>query len=113
MGINKKILTIVLETIYNLNTDEVENTKLGVVNIFGDIWRYKAFENIDSAFIELTEYINSMLAKGAEQLTEEERDKINKYFNRHFVLIQKGSYSKSFKIGPIVHLYTFRDIEIC
>lgn len=111
---NEKSLTIVLETIYNLGNDEIEieNAKLGVVKIFGDIWRDKAFENTESAFIELDEYINSMLDKGAEQLTEEERDEVNRYFNIRFLLIQKGSYPKSFKIGSIAHMYTVRTIKV-
>lgn len=112
MSIDEKSVTIVLETIYNLNTGEVENAKPGVENIFGDIWKNKAFEDVDHAFAELNEYINSKFDKGAEPLTEEEGDEINKYFRNLFVIIHKGFYPKSFKIGSIAHVYTVRTIFI-
>ena len=110
MSINEKELTIIIETII-LPNNKIENTR--PENILSScIWKDKAFENKDSAFAELTEYVNSTLDKGAKQLTEEEHDEITKHFNTTPILIQKGSYLKSFKIGSIVYVYTFRNIKV-
>lgn len=109
---NEKDLTIILETIYILANNKIENTKPEVLNMFGGIWRGKAFENIESAFAELTEYINTMLDRGAKQLTKEEHDEITKYFNASLSLLQKGTYLKSFKIGSIAHVYTVKNIIV-
>ena len=106
MNNNEKELTIIIETDCILFNNKIENV------IFSRIWKDKAFENEDSAFTELTEYINSTLDKGAKQLTKEEHDEITKYFNTTPILIQKGSYLKSFKIGHTVHVYTFRTIRV-
>lgn len=112
MSINEKELTIIIETIYILPNNKIENLKPEVLNMFGGIWKGKTFENIDSAFSELTKYVNLTLDKGAEQLTEEEHDEITKYFNMPLNLLQKGSYLKSFKIGSIVHVYTIKTIRV-
>ena len=109
---NEKELTIILETIYILTNNKIENKKPEVLNMFGGIWKGKIFENIDSAFTELTKYINTTLDRGAELLTEKEHDEIAKYFNAPLSLIQKGYYLKSFKIGPIVHVYTVKTISV-
>lgn len=106
MGINEKSLTIILETEYILINNKIENER------FSYIWKDKAFENKDSAFAELTEYVNSTLDKGAEQLTKEEHDEITKYFNTTPILIQKGSYLKSFKIGHTAFVYSVRTIKV-
>lgn len=103
---NEKNLTIILVTEYILFNNKIENER------FSYIWKDKAFENKDSAFAELTEYVNSTLDKGAEQLTKEEHDEITKYFNTTPILIQKGSYLKSFKIGHTAYVYTFRNIKV-
>jgi hypothetical protein len=103
---NEKSLTIILVTEYILFNNKIENER------FSYIWKDKAFENKDSAFAELTEYVNSTLDKGAEQLTKEEHDEITKYFNTTPILIQKGSYLKSFKIGHTAYVYTFRTIKV-
>lgn len=103
---NEKNLTIILVTEYILFNNKIENER------FSYIWKDKAFENKDSAFAELTEYVNSTLDKGAEQLTKEEHDEITKYFNTTPILIQKGSYLKSFKIGHTAYVYTFRTIKV-
>lgn len=110
MSIYKKELTIILETEYILINNKIENAR--PENTFSRIWKDKAFENKDSAFVELTEYVNSTLANGAKQLTKEEHDEITKYFNTTPFLIQKGSYLKSIKIGSIVHVYTVRTIRL-
>lgn len=113
MNINGKSLTIILETECILINNKIENTNQGVLNVFSSrIWKDKAFENKDSAFAELIEYAYSTLANGAEQLTKEEHDEITKYFNTTPILIQKGSYLKSFKIGRIAYVYTFRTIRV-
>ena len=106
MNNNEKELTIILVTEYILFNNKIENER------FSYIWKDKAFENKDSAFAELTEYVNSTLDKGAEQLTKEEHDEITKYFNTTPILIQKGSYLKSFKIGHTAYVYTFRTIKV-
>lgn len=106
MNINEKSLTIILETEYILFNNKIENER------FSYIWKDKAFENKDSAFAELTEYVNSTLDKGAEQLTKEEHDEITKYFNTTPILIQKGSYLKSFKIGHTAFVYSVRTIKV-
>ena len=106
MNINEKTLIIILVTEYILFNNKIENER------FSYIWKDKAFENKDSAFAELTEYVNSTLDKGAEQLTKEEHDEITKYFNTTPILIQKGSYLKSFKIGHTAYVYTFRTIKV-
>lgn len=106
MNINEKSLTIILETEYILINNKIENER------FSYIWKDKAFENKDSAFAELTEYVNSTLDKGAEQLTKEEHDEITKYFNTTPILIQKGSYLKSFKIGHTAFVYSVRTIKV-
>lgn len=103
---NEKSLTIILETEYILINNKIENER------FSYIWKDKAFENKDSAFAELTEYVNSTLDKGAEQLTKEEHDEITKYFNTTPILIQKGSYLKSFKIGHTAFVYSVRTIKV-
>lgn len=110
MSNNEKELTIIIETII-LPNNKIENTR-PENTLSSRIWKDKAFENKDSAFTELTEYANSTLDKGAKQLTEEEHDEITKYFNTTPILIQKGSYLKSFKIGSIVHVYTVKTIRI-
>lgn len=106
MSNNEKELTIILETEYILINNKIENER------FSYIWKDKAFENKDSAFAELIEYVNSTLDKGAEQLTKEEHDEITKYFNTTPILIQKGSYLKSFKIGHTAYVYTFKTIRV-
>ncbi len=106
MNINEKSLIIILETECILFNNKIENVR------FSSIWKDKAFENKDSAFAELTEYINSTLDKGAEQLTKEEHDEITKYFNTTPILIQKGHYLKSFKILHTAYVYTFRTIKV-
>ena len=106
MSNNEKELTIILETEYILFNNKIENER------FSYIWKDKAFENKDSAFAELTEYVNSTLDKGAEQLTKEEYDEITKYFNTTPILIQKGSYLKSFKIGHTAFVYSVRTIKV-
>lgn len=106
MNINEKSLTIILETEYILFNNKIENER------FSYIWKDKAFDNKDSAFAELTEYVNSTLDKGAEQLTKEEHDEITKYFNTTPILIQKGSYLKSFKIGHTAFVYSVRTIKV-
>lgn len=110
MSINEKDLTIILETEYILINNKIENAR--PENTFSRIWKDKAFENKDSAFAELTEYINSTLNYGAKQLTKEEHDEITKYFNTTPILIQKGSYLTSFKIGHTAHVYTVRTISL-
>lgn len=107
---NEKSLTIILETEYILINNKIENAR--PENIFSRIWKDKAFENKDSAFAELTEYVNSTLDRGAKQLTKEEHDEITKYFNTTPILIQKGPYLKSFKILHTAYVYTFRTIKV-
>lgn len=106
MSNNEKELTIILATEYILFNNKIENER------FSYIWKDKAFENKDSAFAELTEYVNSTLANGAKQLTKEEHDEITKYFNTTPFLIQKGSYLKSIKIGHTAYVYTFKTIRV-
>lgn len=117
MNINEKNLTTILELTIILETDcilinnKIENVR-PLETAFSRIWKDKAFENKDSAFAELTEYINSTLNYGAKQLTKEEHDEITKYFNTTPILIQKGSYLTSFKIGHTAHVYTVRTISL-
>ena len=106
MSNNEKELTIILATEYILFNNKIENER------FSYIWKDKAFENKDSAFAELTEYVNSTLANGAKQLTKEEHDEITKYFNTTPFLIQKGSYLKYIKIGHTAYVYTFKTIRV-
>ena len=103
---NEKSLTIILVTEYILFNNKIENER------FSYILKDKAFENKDSAFAELTEYVNLTLDNGAKQLTKEEHDEITKYFNTTPILIQKGSYLTSFKIGHTAHVYTVRTISL-
>lgn len=111
MSTNEKELTIIIETIYMLPNNKIENVR-PENTLSSRIWKDKAFENKDSAFAELTEYMNSTLDNGAKQLTKEEHDEITKFFNTTPILIQKGSYLKSFKVGSIVYVYTFRTIRV-
>lgn len=117
MNINEKNLTTILELTIILETDcilinnKIENVR-PLETTFSRIWKDKAFLNKDSAFAELTEYINSTLNYGAKQLTKEEHDEITKYFNTTPILIQKGSYLTSFKIGHTAHVYTVRTISL-
>lgn len=69
MSNNEKELILIVETIYILPNNKIENPKPEVLNMLGGIWQGKTFENIDSAFAELTKYINTTLDRGAEQLT--------------------------------------------
>lgn len=110
MSINEKDLTIILETTYILFNNK--NIKPEVINISSPIWKDKVFENKDSAFAELTEYVNLTLDNGAKQLSKEEHDEITKYFNMTPILSQKGSYLKSIKIGHTAYVYTFKTIRV-
>lgn len=109
---DKKTITVIFKTTYNLNTGKDENIKPGIENKYGIVWRNRAYENVYQAFDELNKYIKAQFDKGAEQLTEEEGSEINKYFRDILVSGSKKVKPTYYKIGSVAYVYSVIDIFI-
>lgn len=106
----KETATIVVESIYNLNTNKRPGIDHGIENKFGIIWRNKAFKRADEAFDELNKFLDQKFGEGAEYLEDHEVKEINKYFYSHVASNDKKIKSVSFKINDKAYMFSVRDI---
>lgn len=68
----KETATIVVESIYNLNTNKRPGIDHGIENKFGTIWRNKTFRSVNEAFDELNKFFDQKFGEGAEYLEDHE-----------------------------------------
>lgn len=106
----KETATIVVESIYNLNTNKRPGIDHGIENKFGIIWRNKAFKRADEAFDELNKFLDQKFGEGAEYLEDHEVKEINKYFYSHVASNDKKIKPISFKINDKAYMFSVRDI---
>ena len=106
----KETATIVVESIYNLNTNKRPGIDHGIENKFGIIWRNKAFKRADEAFDELNKFLDQKFGEGAEYLEDHEVKEINKYFYNHVASNDKKIRPISFKINDKAYMFSVRDI---
>lgn len=106
----KETATIVVESIYNLNTNKRPGIDHGIENKFGIIWRNKAFKRADEAFDELNKFLDQKFGEGAEYLEDHEVKEINKYFYSHVASNNKNVKPISFKINDKAYMFSVRDI---
>lgn len=106
----KETATIVVESIYNLNTNKRPGIDHGIENKFGIIWRNKAFKRADEAFDELNKFLDQKFGEGAEYLEDHEVKEINKYFYSHVASNDKKIRPVSFKINDKAYMFSVRDI---
>lgn len=106
----KETATIVVESIYNLNTNKRPGIDHGIENKFGIIWRNKAFKRADEAFDELNKFLDQKFGEGAEYLEDHEVKEINKYFYSHVASNDKKIKPVSFKINDKAYMFSVRDI---
>ena len=106
----KETATIVVESIYNLNTNKRPGIDHGVENKFGIIWRNKAFKRVDEAFDELNKFLDQKFGEGAEYLEDHEVKEINKYFYSHVASNDKKIKPVSFKINDKAYMFSVRSI---
>lgn len=106
----KETATIVVESIYNLNTNKRPGIDHGIENKFGIIWRNKAFKRPDEAFDELNKFLDQKFGEGAEYLEDHEVKEINKYFYSHVASNDKKIKPVSFKINDKAYMFSVRDI---
>lgn len=106
----KETATIVVESIYNLNTNKRPGIDHGVENKFGIIWRNKAFKRVDEAFDELNKFLDQKFDEGAEYLEDHEVKEINKYFYSHVASNDKKIKPVSFKINDKAYMFSVRSI---
>lgn len=106
----KETATIVVESIYNLNTNKRPGIDHGIENKFGIIWRNKAFKRVDEAFDELNKFLDQKFGEGAEYLEDHEVKEINKYFYSHVASNDKKIRPVSFKINDKAYMFSVRDI---
>ena len=106
----KETATIVVESIYNLNTNKRPGIDHGIENKFGIIWRNKAFKRVDEAFDELNKFLDQKFGEGAEYLEDHEVKEINKYFYSHVASNNKNAKPVSFKINDKAYMFSVRDI---
>ena len=105
---DKKEIAVIYKTTYNLNTGKDENIKPGMENRYEVIWRNRAYEDLQHAIDELHKHVNDQFDKGAERLTEEEEDEVNRYFYPHPHTLFAGSKRSNyiyFKIGSVAYIY--------
>lgn len=105
---DKKEIAVIYKTTYNLNTGKDENINPGIENKYEVVWRSRAFVDLQHAKDELHKHVNDQFNKGAEQLTEEEEDEVNRYFYPHPHSLFAGSKRSNFvyfKIGNIAYIY--------
>lgn len=106
----KETATIVVESIYNLNTNKRPGIDHGIENKFGIIWRNKAFKRVDEAFDELNKFLDQKFGEGAEYLEDHEVKEINKYFYSHVASNDKKIKPVSFKINDKAYMFSVRNI---
>jgi hypothetical protein len=106
----KETATIVVESIYNLNTNKRPGIDHGIENKFGIIWRNKAFKRADEAFDELNKFLDQKFGEGAEYLEDHEVKEINKYFYSPVASNNKNIKPVSFKINDKAYMFSVRDI---
>lgn len=106
----KETATIVVESIYNLNTNKRPGIDHGIENKFGIIWRNKAFKRVDEAFDELNKFLDQKFGEGAEYLEDHEVKEINKYFYSHVASNDKKIKPVSFKINDKAYMFSVRGI---
>lgn len=106
----KETATIVVESIYNLNTNKRPGIDHGIENKFGIIWRNKTFKRADEAFDELNKFLDQKFGEGAEYLEDHEVKEINKYFYSHVASNDKKIKPISFKINDKAYMFSVRDI---
>lgn len=106
----KETATIVVESIYNLNTNKRPGIDHGIENKFGIIWRNKAFKRADEAFDELNKFLDQKFGEGAEYLEDHEVKEINKYFYSHVASNNKNVKPISFKINDKAYMFSVRSI---
>lgn len=106
---DKKEIAVIYKTTYNLNTGKDESIRPGLENKFEVVWRYRAFVDLQNAKDELHKLVNDQFDnKGAERLTEEEEDEVNRYFYPQPTNLFAGSKRDNyvyFKIGNIAYIY--------
>ena len=106
---DKKEIAVIYKTTYNLNTGKDENIRPGLENKYEVVWRCRAFVDLQNAKDELHKLVNEQFNnKGAERLTEEEEDEVNKYFYPQPTSLFAGSKRDNyvyFKIGNIAYIY--------
>lgn len=106
----KETVTVVIESIYNLNTNKRTGIDHGIENKFGIIWRNKAFRSVNEAFGELNEFIDQKLGEGAEYLEDDEVKEINKYFYSNVASNDQKIKPISFKINDKAYMFSVRSI---
>ena len=106
----KETATIVVESIYNLNTNKRPGIDHGIENKFGIIWRNKAFKRADEAFDELNKFLDQKFGEGAEYLEDHEVKEINRYFYSHVASNNKNVKPISFKINDKAYMFSVRYI---
>lgn len=106
----KENVTIVLESIYNLNTNKLPSINHGIENKFGIVWANKAFKNADEAFEKLNEFIDKEFDKGAKYLEDSEVKEINTYFHAIVASNNKKLRPISFKINDKAYNFSVRTI---
>lgn len=106
----KETATIVVESIYNLNTNKRPGIDHGIENKFGIIWCNKAFKRADEAFDELNKFLDQKFGEGAKYLEDHEVKEINKYFYSHVASNDKKIKPVSFKINDKAYMFSVRDI---
>ena len=106
----KETATIVVESIYNLNTNKRPGIDHGIENKYGIIWNNKAFRNADEAFDKLNEFIDQEFDKGAKYLEDDEVKEINSYFHDTVASNNKKIKPVSFKINDKAYMFSVRDI---
>ena len=106
----KENVTIVLESIYNLNTNKLPSINHGIENKFGIVWANKAFKNADEAFEKLNEFTDKEFDKGAKYLEDSEVKEINTYFHSIVASNDKKLRPISFKINDKAYNFSVRTI---
>lgn len=106
----KETATIVVESIYNLNTNKRPGIDHGIENKFGIIWRNKAFRSVNEAFDELNKFFDQKFGEGAEYLKDSEVKEINKYFYNNVASNDKKIMPISFKINDKAYMFSVRNI---
>lgn len=112
MDSKKKSVAIVMESVYNLNTNKRPGINKGSENLFGVIWYNKVFKTVDDAFAKLNEYIDERFAEGAKYLSKDEVKEINTYFNNRVATANKDIKPRSFKLNDRAYMFSVRTVMI-
>lgn len=110
----QETVTVVMESIYNLNTNNriynPNGINHGIENKYGIIWNNKAFRNADEAFDKLNGFIDQEFDKGAKYLEDDEVKEINTYFHDTVASNNKKITPISFKIDDKAYMFSVRSI---